>query len=93
MSVFVTWAKILPFFILKKLNDKVAPRGPVKLHLMNIYYNHDWDEEREHKIVDVDICQYFPGIYVLSDERFNLEKREKELETKLKCVKKKLGEK
>lgn len=91
MAIFRKFAKILPFFVLKKLNE-CAPRGPVVLTFMNIRTGgDDWDDEPTHPTAKVDIFHFFDGVYLFSDERFNLEMQEKKLEKKLACVKNKLG--
>ena len=86
MAIFKKFAKILPFCVLKKLNE-CAPRGPVTITFMNKNIGgSDWGDEPEHPTAKVDIFNLFDGMYMFTDERFNLEKRRARLRKELENV-------
>ncbi len=86
MAIFKKFAKIFPFFVLRRLNE-CAPRGAVILTFMNKRIGgDDWDDEPQHPTAEVDFFNFFDGLYVFSDERFDLEKRRARLRKELEKV-------
>jgi hypothetical protein len=87
---FLRWTKILPFFILKRLDSGANRKNPVWITFFEGY--DPYTDEPKYKEVKADIAMWFPGTYVFTSERYELEKKEQEYEKKLKCVKDKLKE-
>ena len=85
---FLKWTKILPFFILKKLDTSTNRKNPVWIKMFD-----GWDcfDEPTYKEIKADIAYWFPNSFVLTSERFALEKAEKMLESELKRVQERLG--
>jgi hypothetical protein len=83
------WIKILPFFILKKLDTSTNRKNPVWIKFFE-GWGYDGNTPA-YKEVKADIAVWFPGTYVFNSEMYDLEKKKKEYEKRLQCVNKKLG--
>lgn len=88
MMTFLSWAKILPFCILKRLDNGTNRKNPVWIKFFE-----RWDEYGYNPVfkeVNADIAVWFSGTYVFTSEKYELEKKEQEYEKRLACVKEKL---
>lgn len=86
---FLKWTKILPFCILQRLDNGSNRRNPVWIKFFDGW---DYCDEPKYKEVKADVAEWFPGgVCVFTSEKYNLERKEQELESRLKCVKERLG--
>lgn len=84
---FQKWTKILPFCILKHLDTVSNRQNPVWI---NFFDGWDYHDEAKYKEIKADISIWFPGTFVFTSEKYELEEQKEGYEKKLKCVNERL---